>query len=82
MRHDGLLGNRHRVEHLARGRALLGTTVAPSDRPRDPPLDYRDRAEALTGVSLRAGPVCADGHMIVTRSWLRGRSSPVRPDTS
>ena len=46
------------------------------------PVDYRDRAEALTGVSLRACPVCADGHMIVTRAWLRGRAYPVRPDTS
>jgi hypothetical protein len=44
--------------------------------------DYRDRSESLTGVSLRTCPVCADGHMIVTLSWLRADPCPVLPDTS
>jgi hypothetical protein len=39
-----------------------------------PPSDYRDRYESLTGVSLRRCPVCTDGHMTVTLSWLRARA--------
>ena len=82
MRHYGLLGNRHRTHKLARCRQLLGTTAAAPITKPSPPTDYRDRYESLTGVSLRACPVCADGHMIVTLSWLRGRPFPALPDTS
>lgn len=86
MRHYGLLGNRHRTHKLARCRQLLGTTTAQpiaamSDHPLPPP-DYRDRYEALTGVSLRACPVCPDGHMIVTETLLRARPYPALLDTS
>ena len=86
MRHYGLLGNRHRTHQLARCRQLLGTTAAqPIAAMADhtlPPPDYRDRYEALTGVSLRACPVCHDGHMIVTECLLRARPYPAFPDTS
>jgi hypothetical protein len=37
----------------------------PSGRPVDPPADYRDRFEALTGLSLRACPYCHTGIMVV-----------------
>jgi hypothetical protein len=83
MRHYGLLGNRHRTHKLARCRQLLGTTVAPpiAGETRRP-ADYRDRYESLTGVSLRACPVCPDGHMIVTECLRRARPYPALPDTS
>ena len=84
IRYYGWLGHRQRTETLARCRQLLGTVAAPSivsdSQPRS---DYRDRYESLTGVSLRRCPVCADGHMNVTLSWMRGCAYPaVRPDTS
>jgi len=87
MRHYGLLGNRHRTHNLARCRQLLaGTTAAhPVAAIADhtvPPPDYRDRYEALTGVSLRTCPVCPDGHMIVTECLRRARPFPEFPDTS
>ncbi len=83
IRYYGWLGHRHRTETLARCRQLLGTTVAPlTTGDRRPPSDYRDRYEALTGVSLRRCPVCAIGQMLVTESLLRARTYPKRPDTS
>jgi hypothetical protein len=82
MRHYGLLGNRHRTHKLARCRQLLGTTVAPPIVGETRPPDYRDRYESLTGVSLRACPVCPDGHMIVTECLRRARPYPALPDTS
>ncbi len=72
MRYYGLLGNRHRKEQLARCRQLLGTTPleTPPSAATSPP-DYRDRYEALTGISLRVCPVCHDGHMRVIEHWAR-----------
>jgi Putative transposase len=83
IRYYGWLGHRHRTETLARCRHLLATAPAPPIAGQIPsPSDYRDRYESLTGVSLRACPVCADGHMIVTESLLRGRPYSALPDTS
>jgi hypothetical protein len=82
MRHYGLLGNRHRTHNLARCRQLLGTTVAPPIVGETRPPDYRDRYESLTGVSLRACPVCPGGHMMVTECLRRARPYPALPDTS
>ena len=82
IRYYGLLGNRHRREHLARCRQLLGMIVAPPSVGETRPPDYRDRYESLTGVSLRACPVCHDGHMIVTECLRRARPYPAFPDTS
>ena len=82
MRHDGLLGNRHRAHTLARCRQFLGTTVAPLIVGETRRSDYRDRYESLTGISLRRCPVCADGQMIVTTSLPRERPVPTRPDTA
>ena len=62
IRYYGLLGNRHRAEKLARCRQLLG--MAASATTTLPATDYRDRVEALTGVSLRVCPVCHDGQMV------------------
>lgn len=76
IRYYGVLGNRHRKEKLARCRQLLGT-VAPETPSATVPADYRDRYEALTGISLRICPVCEDGHMRVIEHVVRayGRSA-------
>ena len=62
IRYYGLLGNRHRQEKLARCRQLLqmrppAATQTPASR------DYRDRYEALTGLSLHRCPRCQQGRM-------------------
>ncbi len=74
MRYYGLLGNRHRNEHLARCRQLLGTS-APETPAATVPADDRDRYETLTGVSLRTCPRCQDGRMLIIEHLLgtRGR---------
>ena len=78
IRYYGLLGNRHRAEKLARCRQLLGTAATPPPGGETPP-DYRDRCEALTGLSLRACPICQEGHMIVVED--RPRLAPAITDT-
>jgi hypothetical protein len=87
IRYFGFLGNGHRKQKLAHCRELLGITLAGSGA--DPPADYRDRFEALTGQSLRECPHCHTGIMVVidcvARPPSRARSpkicQPV-PDTS
>ena len=65
IRYYGFLSNRHREEKLERCRQLLGLESTVSTTPTtEPPKDYRDRHEALTGVSLRLCPVCRRGQMI------------------
>ena len=62
IRYYGLLGNRHRTENLARCRALLKMPLPPPTPSEPaPPLDYRDRYEALTGKSLYQCPACQEG---------------------
>ena len=73
------LGNCHRARKLERCRELLGMTPA---APADPPADYRDRYEALTGQSLRACPHCHTGLMVVIDSIARSRVRLPVPDTS
>jgi len=60
IRYYGLLGNRYRTEKLARCRQLLHMTAPPPAQTGD----YRDRVEALTGISLRVCPRCHLGQMI------------------
>ena len=81
IRSYGLLGNRHRKEHLARSRQLLGTP-APETPAATGPADYRDRYEALTGISLRVCPVCQDGHMLVIEHVARAYGGPAITDSS
>lgn len=66
IRYYGFLDARHRREKLARCRQLVGA-AAPSTPPAEvtPSMDYRDRVEALTGISLRVCPACHHGHMKV-----------------
>ena len=79
IRYYGFLGNCHRARKLERCRELLGMTPP---APADPPADYRDRFEALTGRSLRECPHCRTGVMVVIGCIARpGIGQPV-PDTS
>jgi Putative transposase len=65
IRYYGFLGNRHRQEKLQHCRQLLGMASAdPATPATEPPKDYRDRYEELTGISLRLCPVCRQGRMI------------------
>ena len=64
IRYFGFLANRQRARKLALCRELLAMRPATPDEP-EPPKDYRDRHEALSGVSLRACPHCHLGTMLV-----------------
>ena len=79
IRYYGFLGNCHRARKLDRCRELLG--MAPV-APADPPADYRDRFEALTGRSLRECPCCHTGIMVVIGCVNRPRDCQPVPDTS
>jgi hypothetical protein len=79
IRYYGFLGNCHRARKLARCRELLGMAPAAS---ADPPADYRDRFEALTGQSLRLCPHCHTGIMVVVGCIARPTVCEPGPDTS
>jgi len=79
IRYFGFLGNCHRARKLDLCRELL--RMAPA-APTDPPADYRDRYEILTGRTLRQCPHCLTGIMVVIGCIERpGICQPV-PDTS
>jgi hypothetical protein len=80
IRYFGFLGNCHRAQKLARCRELLG--MAAAEPAVDPPGDYRDRFEALTGQSLRACPHCHSGIMVVIDCVARPKICQPVPDTS
>jgi hypothetical protein len=65
IRYYGFLGNRYRKEKLARCRHLLGMLAYEEGPVKEAVPDYRERYEALTGVSLRRCPVCHEGCMQV-----------------
>lgn len=66
IRYYGFLGNRYRKEKLAQCRSLLQVnSTTPQKAGAEAPADYRDRYEALTGVSLHACPVCRRGRMMI-----------------
>jgi Putative transposase/Transposase zinc-binding domain len=79
IRYYGFLGNSVRREKLARCRQLLHMPAQVSTEKRQA-ADYRDRCEVLTGVSLRACPVCVDGQMRVIEHLVGPR--PTFRDTS
>jgi hypothetical protein len=60
IRHYGLLGNRHRAEHIARCRELLAVpTLIPPAEP-----NYRQRCQQLNGQDPLQCPQCKTGHMV------------------
>jgi hypothetical protein len=71
IRHYGLLANRHREVKLEHCRQLLAAP-APVVELTEEPLDYRDRYQRLTGVSLRDCPQCGLGQMVCIESFLPG----------
>ena len=80
IRYFGFLSNCHRAQNLARCRKLLG--MATTEPAADPPADYRDRFEALTGQSLRECPHCHVGTMVVIDCIARSKVCQPVPDTS
>jgi hypothetical protein len=81
IRYYGFLGNRHRARKLALCRELLAMRPAVTPAPHSPE-DYRDRHEALTGVSLRVCPHCHLGTMLVVEVIARPVAGPAILDTS
>ena len=80
IRYYGFLSNCHRARKLERCRELL--RMAPVEPAADPPADYRDRFEALTGQSLRECPHCHVGTMVVIDCIARPKVCHPLPDTS
>jgi hypothetical protein len=81
IRYYGLLGNRHRAEKLDRCRQFLATASPPAPAHQTTP-DYRDRYEALTGLSLRACPLCQHGQMLIIEHLAGSRRRPAILDSS
>ena len=65
IRYYGFLANCQRKEKLEQCRVCLAMPE-PVPQPETEP-DYRDRAEQVTGVSLRLCPVCRQGTLIPIR---------------
>ncbi len=83
IRYYGFLGNRHRQQKLAQCRQLLGMASShPTSCESEPPEDYRDRYEKLTGCSLRECPVCHQGRMITVELPAEVPIAPGIRDTS
>src|SRR5690606_23068448 len=80
IRYYGLLGNRHRQAKLEQCRRLLQMppAAAESSAEAGAPVDYRDRYEALTGLSLHECPSCHRGRML-TIEQLSASKSPDSP---
>jgi hypothetical protein len=82
IRSYGFLANRYRQVKIELCRKLLGVPVpvTTKDVP-DPTLDYRDRYQRLTGVSLRECPHCSKGQMVRIESFKAGvlpRGPPIK----
>jgi hypothetical protein len=79
IRYFGFLANRYRAEKLALCRQLM---QMPPPITRDVHKDYRDRYEALTGVSLKTCPLCRSGTMVVIETFECTSSRAPFMDTS
>lgn len=80
IRYYGFLANCHRARKLALCRELLGMT--PIEPAADPPADYRNLFEALTGRSLHECPHCHTGIMVVIGCIARPMVCQPVPNTS
>ena len=67
IRYFGFLANRYRAEKLALCRQLM--QMSPPTATRKVSMDYRDRYEVLTGVSLKTCPLCRSGTMVVIETF-------------
>jgi hypothetical protein len=80
IRYYGFLANRYRAEKLALCRHLM--QMPPPTVSREVNKDYRDRYEALTGISLRICPLCRCGIMVVIETFECTSSRAPIMDTS
>jgi len=80
IRYFGFLANRYRAEKLALCRQLM--QMPPPTVKCEANKDYRDRYEALTGISLKTCPVCRCGTMVVIETFERTSSRSPFTDTS
>ena len=80
IRYYGFLANRYRAEKLALCRQLM--QMPPPAANRDVNKDYKDRYEALTGISLKTCPLCRCGTMVVIETFECTSSRPPFADTS
>lgn len=67
IRYFGFLANRYRAEKLALCRQLM--QMSPPTATRKVSMDYRDRYEVLTGVSLKTCPLSRCGAMVVIETF-------------
>ena len=82
IRYYGFLANRYRAEKLALCRQLMQMPPPTPNQNREVNKDYRDRYEALTGVSLKTCPLCRCGTMVVIETFERASSRAPIMDTS
>jgi len=80
IRYFGFLANRYRTEKLALCRQLM--QIPPPTTRHEVTGDYRDRYEALTGVSLKTCPLCRCGTMVVIETFKSTSSRTPFMDTS
>ena len=80
IRYFGFLANRYRAEKLALCRQLM--QMPPPTATRKVSMDYRDRYEVLTGVSLKTCPLCRCGTMVVIETFECAANRAPIMDTS
>ena len=80
IRYFGFLANRYRAEKLALCRQLM--QMSPPTATRKVSMDYRDRYEVLTGVSLKTCPLCRSGTMVVIETFECAANRAPIMDTS
>jgi hypothetical protein len=80
IRYFGFLANRYRAEKLALCRQLM--QMPPPAATPEVNKDYRDRYEALTGISLKKCPLCRCGNMVVIETFECTSSRASLLDTS
>jgi hypothetical protein len=80
IRYFGFLANRYRAEKLALCQQLM--QMPPPKATHEANTDYRDRYEALTGISLRTCPLCRCGTMVVIDTFECTSSRAPFADTS
>ena len=80
IRYYGFLANHYRAEKLTLCRQLM--QMPPPTVNREANKDYRDRCEALTGISLKTCPLCRCGTMVVIETFECTSSRTSFTDTS